>query len=123
MVSFRQNNGLNTRPRLIRLQEVQTEIYRLMQLLIPDAFSFHDNLKSQVPGSHTLRMQVLERHPYTTFFRLTYEFSTESVEHYAPDAHIRFYHDARLAEATSFDCVQACVRDTHPAYPALARLS
>ena len=118
MVSFSQPNGLYTRPRLKRLHELQAEIYRQLQLLIPDEFSFHDYLKSNVPGSHLLRLQVLERHAYTTFFRLTYEFSTQAGNRYAPDAHVRFYHDARMAEATSFDCIQGCIRDTHPAYPA-----
>ena len=117
MVSFSQPNGLRSRPRLKRLQDLQAEIFRQLQLLIPDEISFHDYLKSSVAGSHLLRLQVLERHAYTTFFRLTYEFP-QGVEHrYAPDAHIRFYHDARMAEATSFDCIQACRRDTHPAYP------
>jgi uncharacterized protein YqiB (DUF1249 family) len=117
MVSFIQKGGLQTRPKLKRLQEVQTEIYRQLQLLIPDEFSFHDHLKSQVPGSPTLRMEILERHAYTTFFRLTYEFTSEQQPSYAPDAHIRFYHDARMAEATSFNCDQACSRDTHIAFP------
>ena len=118
MVSFSQPNGLQTRPRLNRLHDVQAEIFRQLQLLIPDEFSFHNYLKSRVAGSHLLRLQVLERHAYTTFFRLTYEFPAEAESQYAPDANIRFYHDARMAEATSFDCIQACIRDTHPAYPA-----
>jgi uncharacterized protein YqiB (DUF1249 family) len=117
MVSFSQPNGLKTRPRLRRLHELQAEIFRLLQLLIPDEITFHDYLKSRVAGSHLLRLQVLERHAYTTFFRLTYEFPGETENRYAPDAHIRFYHDARMAEATSFDCIQGCHRDTHPAYP------
>jgi uncharacterized protein YqiB (DUF1249 family) len=62
-------------------------------------------------------MQVIERHAYTTFFYLTYEFSEEMENRFAPNAHIRFYHDAKLAEATSFDLEQACLRDTHPAFP------
>jgi uncharacterized protein YqiB (DUF1249 family) len=117
VVSFSQPDGLRDRPRLKRLQDVQGEIYHLLQLLIPDDFAFHDYLKSQVPGSPLLRMQVLERHPYTSFFRLTYDFSEAMESRFAPDAHIRFYHDARIAEATSFNCEQACNRDTHPAYP------
>ena len=118
MVSFSQPCGPLTRPKLKRLHEVQAENFRQLQLLIPDEFAFTDYLKSRVAGSPLLRLQVLERHPYTTFFRLTYDFVTEGESRYAPDAHIRFYHDARMAEATSFDCNQACVRDTHPAYPA-----
>lgn len=116
MVSFSQPNGLNSRPRLKRLHDVQEEIFRLLQLLLPDEFAYTDNLKSAVAGSPLLRMQVLERHAYTTFFRLTYEFAGPGENRFMPDAHVRCYHDARMAEATSFDCQQACVRDTHPAW-------
>ena len=118
MVSFSEPNGLRTQPHIRNLQDVQEEIFRQLQLLIPDEFPFHDSLKSKVAGSPVLRMQVIERHPYTTFFYLTYEFSAAMETRFAPNAHIRFYHDARLAEATSFDLEQACLRDTHPAYPA-----
>lgn len=118
MVSFYQPNGLGTRPKLSRLHEVQAEIFSLLQLLIPDNFAFTDFLKSQVPGSPLLRLEILERHRYTSFLRLTYDFLEESESRFSPDAHIRLYHDARMAEATSFDCNQACSRDTHPAYPA-----
>jgi uncharacterized protein YqiB (DUF1249 family) len=65
-----------------------------------------------------LRLEVIERHPYTTFMRLTYEFGADDDRTYAPDAHIRFYLDAHLAEATSFDTGQGCVRTAHPSYPA-----
>ncbi|MEJ8568193.1 DUF1249 domain-containing protein [Wenzhouxiangellaceae bacterium CH-27] len=107
-------------PKLRRLQEVQAEIYRQLQLLLPDDIAFHDHLRSCVPGSAPLCLDVLERHPYTTFFRLTYEFSGTENREFEPDAHVRFYHDARMAEATSFDCDQACTRDSHPAYPPAA---
>ena len=117
MVSFRQPNGLLSGPKLSRLQDLQAEIFRQLQLLIPDEIAFHDQLKSRVAGSPLLRMQVLERHPFTTFFRLTYEFASIEPVESAPDAHVRFYHDARLAEAVSFDCAQGCRRDNHPAYP------
>jgi len=117
MVSFSQPNGLKTRPRLKNLHDVQAEIYRMLQLLLPDEFAFHDYLKSCVAGSPMLRLQVLERHAYTSFFRLTYEFAADQDTRYAPNAHIRFYHDARMAEATSFNSAQGCLRDTHPAYP------
>lgn len=105
------------RPRLGRLQDVQQEIFRQLQLLLPDEISWHDHLRSNVAGSPPLRLEVLERHAYTTFFRLTYEFAGDGVPAFEPDAHVRCYHDARLAEATSFDCAQACRRDAHPAYP------
>ncbi len=123
MVSFSQNAVAGfagypaKRPTLRQLHEVQEEIYRQLHLLIPDQFAFHDSLRSRVPGSPDLRMEVLERHPYTTFFRLTYEFREGEEHHYAPDAHIRFYHDAHIAEATSFNVAQGCSRTAHPAYP------
>jgi uncharacterized protein YqiB (DUF1249 family) len=117
MVSFRQPGGFLARPRLKRLQDVQEDIFRQLQLLLPDDIAFHDQLRSRVAGSPLLRLEVLERHAYTTFFRLTYEFTGDGLAAYEPDAHVRCYHDARMAEATSFSCEQGCRRDSHPAYP------
>jgi uncharacterized protein YqiB (DUF1249 family) len=117
MVSFRQPNGLRTQPALKRLQEVQEEIFRQLHLLLPDQVAFHDSLVSRVSGSPTLRLEVIERHPYTTFMRLTYEFNNDDERRYAPDAHIRFYHDVHMAEATSFNTGQGCRRTAHPSYP------
>ncbi len=118
MVSFSQKNGLDSHPALKKLQDVQEEIYRQLQLLIPDHFAFHDSMVSRVSGSPILRLEVLERHPYTSFLRLTYEFQEGDDRSYAPDAHIRFYHDAHLAEATSYNTGQGCTRTAHPSYPA-----
>jgi uncharacterized protein YqiB (DUF1249 family) len=117
MVTFSQPNGLRRHPALKRLQEVQEEIYRQLHLLIPDQIAFSDSLISRVAGSPDLRLEVLERHRYTTFFRLTYEFREGEKRSYAPDAHIRFYHDAHIAEATSFNLKQGCIRTAHPSYP------
>ena len=117
MVSFSQSGNFLLRPGLGRLQDLQEEIYRQLQLLIPDEVTYFDNLCSRVHGSPLLRLQVLERHSYTSFFRLTYEFQADEEVNFAPDAHIRYYHDARLAEATSFDCEQACRRSNFPAFP------
>jgi uncharacterized protein YqiB (DUF1249 family) len=117
MVSFSQPNGLATRPRLRRLQEVQAEIFRQLQLLLPDQIAYHDRLESRVAGSPLLRLEVLERHKYTMFFRLTYLFPEKSRTKYSPDAHIRHYQDARLSEATSFNQDQGCTRTADPGYP------
>jgi hypothetical protein len=117
MVSFSQPNPLRKPPGLKRLQEVQEEIYRQLHLLLPDHLGYHDSLVSRVSGSPTLRLEVLERHPYTTFFRLTYEFVEGDEHSYAPDAHVRFYHDAHMAEATSFNVDQGCTRSAHPSFP------
>jgi uncharacterized protein YqiB (DUF1249 family) len=117
MVSLSQPDGLRKRPKLKRLQYLQEEIYRQLHLLIPDQFAFHNSLVSNVPGSPILRLEILERHKYTTFLRLTYEFRQGQASTYAPDAHIRFYHDAHVAEATSFNVGQGCTRTAHPSYP------
>ena len=45
------------------------------------------------------------------------EFRDGEERSYAPDAHIRFYHDAHIAEATSFNVGQGCVRTAHPSFP------
>jgi uncharacterized protein YqiB (DUF1249 family) len=102
---------------LRRLQQVQEEIYRQLQLLIPDAVAFHDSLVSEVSGSPRLRLQIIERHPYTIFLRLTYEFRQGDDLSFAPDAHIRFYSDAHMAEATSYNTGQGCTRTAHPSFP------
>lgn len=139
MVSFTQTNGLQFRPRLKRLQEMQAEIFRQLLLMIPDDIAYYDCFKSSVPGSPLLRMDVLERHPYTHFLRLTYQFDgqhsgddpakpqmsgangsdkpADSLPEISPDAHIRMYHDAKLAEVTSFNPEQGFTRLAHPWYP------
>jgi len=117
MVSFREKHGLFLRPKLKRLQDLQTEIYRQLQLLIPDQVAHYDSFQSRVPGSPLLRMDILERHPYTHFMRMTYQFNDEEQREIAPDAHIRIYNDARLAEVTSFNPEQGFKRLAHPWYP------
>jgi uncharacterized protein YqiB (DUF1249 family) len=110
MVSFRKNNGSYLQHQLRRLQDLQTEIYRQLQLLIPDEIAHYDSFLSRVHGSPLLRMDVLERHPFTHFMRLTYQFDKTVPPEIAPDAHIRIYNDARLAEVTSFDPEQGFKR-------------
>ena len=117
MVSFRERHGLFLRPRLKRLQEMQGEIYRQLLMLIPDHAAHHDSFQSIVPGSPLLRMDILEHHPYTRFLRLTYQFEKDQQQEISPDAHIRMYQDARLAEVTSFDPEQGFKRLAHPWYP------
>ena len=140
MVSFTQTNSLLFRPRLKRLQEMQAEIFRQLLLMIPDDIAYFDSFESLVPGSPLLRMDVLERHPYTHFLRLTYQFKAKTpligelaategntltasgrpacVEpaqaEISPDAHIRMYYDAKLAEVTAFNPEQGFTRLAHP---------
>ncbi len=110
MVLFKKYKGSYLQHQLQRLQDLQTEIYRQLQLLIPDDIAHYDSFISRVHGSPLLRMDVLERHPYTHFMRLTYQFDNVEPPEIAPDAHIRIYNDARLAEVTSFDPEQGFKR-------------
>ncbi len=117
MVSFTEKFRQLGRPRLQRLHEVQEEIYRQLQLLMPDGIASEDAFQSRVNGSPVLHLEVLERHPYTHFLRLTYWFENDHREQLAPDAHIRLYQDARMAEVTAFNSDQAFRRTAHPWYP------
>jgi uncharacterized protein YqiB (DUF1249 family) len=117
MVSFREKNGLFIKPRLGRLHQVQEEIFRQLQLLIPEQVTQFDSFRSRVEGSPLLRMDILERHRYTQFIRLTYSFDSGEEPELAPDAHIRMYQDARMAEVTAFDHEQGCRRTASPYYP------
>lgn len=117
MVSFTQHYRLGLQPKLERLQHLQTEIYRQLQLLIPDKMAHYDSFQSKVHGSPLLRMDILERHPYTYFVRLTYEFEGDDQKEIAPDAHIRIYNDARLAEVTSYNPDQGFTRSANPYFP------
>jgi uncharacterized protein YqiB (DUF1249 family) len=119
MVSFSNKNGALQRPKLRNLQAIQGEIYRQLQLLMPDEAARHDSFVSRVEGSPVLRLEVLERHAYTHFVRLTYVFEDGDAARVAPDAHIRAYHDARLAEVTAFNTEQGFKRSAHPWYPVL----
>jgi uncharacterized protein YqiB (DUF1249 family) len=117
MVSFSEKEDRFLKPQLNRLQDLQTELFRQLQLLIPDQVSLYDSFQSRVSGSPLLRMDILERHPYTHFLRLTYQFKKGEQQEIAPDAHIRVYNDARLAEVTSFNPEQGFNRLAHPGYP------
>ncbi len=96
---------------------VQEEIYRQLMLLIPDAISSSDWLVSRVSGSPPLYLQVLERHRYTDFLRLTYAFNEDGHEIHNPNAHIRLYYDARIAEVTSYSWGQGIRRFASPYLP------
>jgi uncharacterized protein YqiB (DUF1249 family) len=117
MVSFFQKNSFRLQPKLRRLQDLQTEIYRQLQLLIPDEIAHYDSFQSRVHGSPLLKMDILERHPYTHFLRLTYQFENGERREIAPDAHIRIYNDAHLAEVTAFNHDQAFTRLAGPYFP------
>ncbi|AKS41913.1 DUF1249 domain-containing protein [Wenzhouxiangella marina] len=98
-----------------RLPELHTAVFRALNVLMPDGLGRSDCLVSRIDGCPDLYMQVIERHDYTTFLRLTYLIG-DSQQH-NPNAHIRVYHDARMAEATAFSPEQGIQRLAGPELP------
>ncbi len=85
------------------LQHLQEGIYHQMMLMLPDNIALHQFFCSRINHHPALHLQVLELHPYTSFLRLTYELHSAQQQTSEPEAHIRMYHDLRIAEVTSFD--------------------
>ena len=98
-----------------RLPELHTSVFRALNLLMPDGLGRSDCLVSSIDGGPDLYMQVIERHDYTTFLRLTYIIGDN--QQHDPNAHIRVYHDARMAEATAFSPEQGIQRLAGPELP------
>ncbi|TVQ42007.1 MAG: DUF1249 domain-containing protein [Wenzhouxiangella sp.] len=98
-----------------RLPELHTSVFRALNVLMPEGLGRSDCLVSRVGDGPDLYMQVIERHDYTTFLRLTYVIGDQ--QQHNPNAHIRVYHDARMAEATAFSPQQGFHRLAGPELP------
>jgi uncharacterized protein len=72
---------------------------RLQRLFAVDALQ-GDSFRSSIDDGLDLRLQVLERHPYTLELRLTYELRDPLTGEPDPSAYLRCYRDARVAEVT-----------------------
>ena len=107
----------NTLSRVIarRLPNLHSGVFHALNVLMPNELSRSDLLVSRVDGAPDLYMRVLERHNYTTFLQLTYLLGASREQQ--PNAHIRVYHDARMAEATSFSPEQGIERLAGPDLP------
>jgi uncharacterized protein YqiB (DUF1249 family) len=92
---------LHQGPEFNRLMDTYTANYRRVHLLFDELDFANDRMISRVNGEMPIYLEVTERHRYTTFLRMTY-----FIEDRAgcispdPDAHLRIYHDARMAEMT-----------------------
>jgi uncharacterized protein YqiB (DUF1249 family) len=98
-----------------QLPNLHATIYAALNLLLPDALARADTLVSSVPASADLYLNVLERHDYTSYVQLTYVFAGSNVQN--PNAYIRIYHDAHMAEATAFSPEQGIDRLAGPNLP------
>ena len=101
MLSGQEYNVSRRSPDFARLMTQYAENYRQLQLLLDDLDLGHDRYLSCVPGELPIYIEITERHRYTTIARMTY-FIEDRAGRVSPDpdAHIRIYHDAELAEAT-----------------------
>lgn len=114
LTSLRDPNSLS---RVIarRLPSLHSSVFHALGALMPEDLGRSDLLVSRIPAAPELYLRVLERHNYTTFLQMTYLLGPEREQH--PNAHIRVYHDARMAEATSFSPEQGIERFAGPDLP------
>jgi len=95
-----------------RLPELHSALYRALNVLLPDGLAESDHMVSSIGDGPELFLEVIERHPYTTFVRLSYVIGAERSVN--PNAHVRIYHDAAMAEATAFSPQQGIQRFAGP---------
>jgi uncharacterized protein YqiB (DUF1249 family) len=99
-------NSLAAKPRIYRpnrfgyLMGLYGENYvRLQRMFRPDQLGC-STYRSSVGDGLDLRLDLIERHPYTLELRLTYELCDPVTGQPDPSAFLRLYRDARLVEAT-----------------------
>jgi uncharacterized protein YqiB (DUF1249 family) len=100
------------------LPDLQAALYRHFKMLLPDGFKAGERYRSVSGQGPELWLDFLECHKYTDFLRLTHKFVSSEETDNAPNAHIRIYHDARMAEVTSFSSLQGIQRYSGPWLPA-----
>lgn len=97
------NNSLDwVRPKSFRgLMALYESNYRRLQKLLGDIRHIPAEAVSAVPDDLDLHLEVEERSPYTTTFRLTYRFGENGEGEADPDLQVRLYHDVQVAEVMS----------------------
>lgn len=86
------------------LMELYENNYVRLRRLCPDLDGIVGEQRSAAPGASDLHLLVLERTPYTTRLRLSYEFGEHGRVRRQPDMTIRMFHDARQAEVIGRYC-------------------
>ena len=74
--------------------------WRLVRCFGPDSLPL-GAYSSDAHDGLDLRLEVLERHPYTVELSLSYLFRDQHSGKPDPSAHVRVYRDAQLAEVTA----------------------
>lgn len=85
--------------RFARLMSLFGEHYRRLLLLVDDEHLQRRRFASRAGASPDLYVEVLEQHRYTTVLRMTYLLAGDGEPSLDPDAEVRLYHDAQVAEA------------------------
>ncbi len=85
--------------RIAHLLDLYERNYHLLERLVPELELPFDRATSRSATDLPLHLIVVERAPYTSELRLTYEFTDPQGKHLEPDLWIRVYRDARVAEA------------------------
>ena len=86
------------------LMELYESSYLRLRRLCPDIDLMEGTQVSAVMGASDLHLTILERTPYTTRLRLSYEFGHGERVRRQPDMIIRMFHDARQAEVVGRYC-------------------
>ncbi len=98
-------NSLSPRPRSFAgLMEMYEANYIRLRRLCPVMHLIETHAVSAVTGALDLHLHIVERSPYTTTLRLTYQFQKGRKQQASPDLQVRIYHDARQAEVLSRNC-------------------
>lgn len=86
--------------RIAHLLDLYERNYRLLERLVPELELPFERAVSRSNSDLPLVLTVVERAPYTSELRLTYEFKDDNGERrLEPDMWIKVYRDARVAEA------------------------
>ena len=86
------------------LMELYESSYLRLRRLCPELDAAIGEQISRVAGASDLYLTVVERTPYTTRLRLSYEFGLGDRVRRQPDMIIRMFHDARQAEVVGRYC-------------------
>lgn len=91
-----------TTGRFNSLMELYENNYMLIRLLVPGLRQYQQmTYVSQPDKLLPLELSAIEHSRFTTTFKLTYLFSSNSRHDREPDLTIRLYHDARACEVMS----------------------
>lgn len=82
------------------LMGLYAENYQRLERLFAVNQLAGDGFRSSIDDGLDLRLQVIERHPYTLELRMTYELLDPITGEPDPSAYLRCYRDARVAEVT-----------------------